>query len=237
MRTVLLLLLTLLLYALLYSFTAVMLIVCIAASYLPWKGLLTGAIQFWARSLFVLTGTSLQVTGKENIPSQRNYMILANHTSLFDIPAIMAVFPWVSWLGREYLTRIPLFNHMQKRMNFVSVSKNPGIDVRRIIRQSVSGAQRFSIALFPEGTRTIDGQLQPLKRGFIHIMRGANLDIVPVTLHGLFELKPKTRFTIHPFQRCHITIHPPLRFNHLVELSNSEIINRVTTALTTTSHN
>ena len=227
MRNALLILLTLVLYALLYSFSAIMLFVSIVASYLPGKFLLARAIQLWSRGLFLLTGSRLRIHGKENIPSKSNYLILANHTSLFDIPAIMAVFPYVSWLGREYLTRIPLFNHMQKRMNFVAVSKNPGTDVRRIIRQSVSSSSRFTIALFPEGTRTTDGKLQPFKRGFIHIMRGANLDILPVTLNGLFELKPKTRFSIHPFQRCDIIIHPPLRFNELVELSNSEIIERV----------
>ena len=230
MRNVLLILLTLVLYALLYSFSAIMVFVSIVASYLPGKFLLARSIQLWSRGLLWLTGTRLRIHGKENIPSKSNYLILANHTSLFDIPAIMAVFPYVSWLGREYLTRIPLFNHMQKRMNFVAVSKNPGADVRRIIRQSVSSSSRFTIALFPEGTRTTDGRLQPFKRGFIHIMRGANLDILPVQLNGLYEIKPKNRFTILPFRRCEVVIHPPLHFNELVELPNPEIIERVKSA-------
>ncbi len=227
MQNVLLIPLTVVLFALLYAYSALMLILCIFVSYLPGRFLLARSIQLWSLGLFWITGTRLSVRGKENIPKQSNYMILANHTSLFDIPAIMVVFPYVSWLGREYLTRIPLFNHLQKRMNFVSVGKNPGTDVRRIIRQSISGSERFTIALFPEGTRTTDGKPQPLKRGFVHIMRGANLDILPVTLKGLFELKPKTRFTIFPFQRCEILIHPPLRFEELVELPNPDIINRV----------
>lgn len=163
-------------------------------------------------------------------------MVLTNHASLFDIPALMVVFPNVAWLGREYLIRIPVFGHVLKRTNYIAVSNNPAMTVRLIIQRAITSSQKLRIALFPEGTRTKTGELQEFKRGFIHIMNGGDLDILPVVMTGLFDIKPKTRFYIKPCQKVTITICKPIKRSSLINLSNAEIIEQVRDVFTANYH-
>lgn len=218
---------TVFLYALLYGHTVIFLFLCLLVSYSTPRVVLFWFAQVWARGIFIILGTRLRIHGRENIPSTKRFMILTNHASLFDIPALMTVFPNVSWLGREYLTRIPVFGHMLKRTNYVAIGKNPAMNVRLIIQKAVFNSDKFIVALFPEGTRTITGELQDFKRGFIHIMHGGDLDILPVVMSGLFDVKPKIRFTIKPFQTVDIIIGKPIKRTSLINFSNEEIMNRV----------
>ena len=56
----------------------------------------------------------------------------------------------------------------------------------------------YHIAIFPEGTRTIDGRLNPFKKGGFHMAINTNTKILPVIVKGLYQIKPKNRWTIHP---------------------------------------
>ena len=85
-----------------------------------------------------------------------------------------------------------------------------------------------TVAIFPEGTRTLDGKLNSFYRGFIHLLRATENDILPVTLNGFYKLKPKNRFSIHFGSRLGVIIHPPLEGEKLATLSDREIIDRVT---------
>lgn len=219
-------LLTLVIYAGLYGFTTVMVPIGIAASYAAPRPLFCFIVKCWARGIFVLMGKRLHITGRGRVP-RRGFMIVTNHASLFDIPAIMAVFPDVAWLGRDHLLQVPLFGHLLKRMNYVGIGKDTTSSVRRILRQAVAGTSRFNIAVFPEGTRTLDGSLGEFKRGFVHILRAAELDLLPVRLKGMLELKPKDRFTIHPWVRLEVQIEQPLAFEQLKSLNNDEIVDKV----------
>ena len=220
--------LTLVIYAGLYGFTAVMVPIGIAASYAAPRPLFSFIVKCWARGIFVLMGKRLYITGQQRVP-RRGFLIVTNHASLFDIPAIMAVFPDVAWLGREYLLQVPLFGHLLKRMNYVGIGKDTTASVRKILRQAVVGTTRFNMAVFPEGTRTLDGSLGKFKRGFVHILRAAELDLLPVRLNGMLELKPKNRFTIYPWVRLEVQIEHPLPFEELKSMKNEEILDKVRT--------
>ncbi len=219
--------LTIFLYGVLYIHTAITVILCILATYLAPRAVFFWIAKIWARGVFIIIGARLRVTGWENIPSSKKIMILTNHASIFDIPAIAAVFSDIAWLGRDYLTRIPILSHMLKRANFIAVGRNPAMNVRLIIQKAILNAGKLRITLFPEGTRTKTGELQEFKRGFIYIMNGGDLDILPVVMNGLFDLKPKTRFCIKPFQTVNIIICKPIKRSELIGLSTEEIIKRV----------
>jgi 1-acyl-sn-glycerol-3-phosphate acyltransferase len=169
-------------------------------------------------------GKRLHVTGKEHFRKDHKYIVLANHASLFDIPAIMAVFSRVSWLGKEVLMKIPLFGQALKTIDYIPVPRPLTSGGRKIINDSIKNAGDITVSIFPEGTRTLDGGLQEFKRGFILILKGTELDVVPVTLNGMFALKPKKRFSINPFVRLEMIIHEPIANSALRDKSNDEIL-------------
>ena len=88
-------------------------------------------------------------------------------------------------------------------------------------------ANKRTVAIFPEGTRTLDGKLNSFYRGFIHLLRVTENDILPVTLNGFYKLKPKNRFSIHFGSRLGLIIHPPLEGEKLARQSDQEIMDRV----------
>jgi len=172
-------------------------------------------------------GKRLKIQGNEIFDKSKNYLIVTNHSSLFDILAIMAVKPAVSWFGRERLIKIPVFGHLLKSIDYIPMKSANIRNTKIMIDQLIHKSKGFTIAIFPEGTRTIDGKIQDFKRGFIHVLRAADLDILPITLNGLYELKPKTRFYIKFDAKVEVVVHKPIAKEELIAMSDKEIISTV----------
>ncbi len=185
--------------------------------------------RFWCRLIFLCAGKRLIIKGMENIEKGKPYLLLANHTSLFDIMAVMAFMPEIYWIGKEYLIKIPLFGTFLKKWGYLPIFTK---SIKKS-RQSIETAVRIAklgktIGIFPEGTRTIDGSVQDFKRGFLTILKNSRLDVLPVTLNGLFELKPKTRrLFLDPDEKLEVIIHPPIKNKSLIHKSDQEIISQI----------
>lgn len=210
-----------------YIFTAIMILFGFIVIFLRLEPILHWGIVFWARTLFLILGKRLHVYGKEHIKPNHKYILVTNHASLYDIPAIMACYPRVAWLGRSYLTKIPLFGFFLKQIDYVPIDPGNREKSRQALQEAIAKAGSLTIALFPEGTRTTNGQLGPFKRGFVHILRETGLDLLPVTMNGLFGFKPKNRLVIDPRPTIEIIFHQPIPNAELVALSDEEIIAKV----------
>jgi 1-acyl-sn-glycerol-3-phosphate acyltransferase len=88
-----------------------------------------------------------------------------------------------------------------------------------------SGTQ--TIAIFPEGTRTSDGNINRFRKGFVHILKATEMSVLPVTLNGFFLLKPKNRFTINFESKVDVVIHKPIGWEEFAEQDDRTILNRV----------
>ncbi|MFC2090878.1 lysophospholipid acyltransferase family protein [Bacteroidota bacterium] len=214
-------------FIVLYTYTAVVVLLVMLFSFLSWKKAIYGIIQFWAKSVFPIMGKRLHIKGRENFEKGKKYILLANHSSNFDIMGIMAIFPSVSWFGQEYLLRIPLFGRVLKMIDYIPMSIANIRNTRRMVTQLVENSNSKTVAIFPEGTRTINGRLNPFYRGFIYLLRASETDILPVTLNGFFELKPKTRFHINFSARLEVIIHKPINASELLQLEDKEIIDSI----------
>jgi len=225
MRSNIYVVVSILIYAVLYLFTALVVIFCIFFSYLNQEKFIEACIRFWAKTGFFIMGIRLRIKGEEFIEKGENYLLLANHSSLFDILAIMAINPRVSWFGREYLLKIPVFGHLLRMINYIPMRTANVRNTKVMLKQLVEKSVGLTIAMFPEGTRTIDGKIQDFKRGFIHVLRAADVRVLPITLNGLYELKPKNRFFIKYGTKVEIIIHKPIDREELIVKSDKEIIN------------
>lgn len=214
-------------FAVLYFFTAIMVILLILFSYLNLRGIVQFGIRFWAKSVFLLIGRKLRIHGNENFDRKKKYILIANHASLFDIMAIMSFFPGVSWFGRERLVKIPVFGHLLKSIDYIPMKSSNIRNTKEMLDQLVQNSNGLTIAIFPEGTRTTDGRINDFYRGFIHVLRASELEILPVTLKGFYELKPKNRFHIKFNTKINVVIHKPIENRELVEKNDKEIISTV----------
>ena len=220
-------LISIIVFGLLYVVTATGIFLGVILSWFKADKLVMSIKSIWAKIIFLLMFKKLQIKGKENINKNEKYILLANHASLFDIVAITSFYPEVSWFGHERLLKIPVFGWFLKMTDYVPFKEPTITNTRHMIDQLMEKAQNQSVALFPEGTRTTDGNINPFFRGFIYLFRSREINILPVTLKGFYEFKPKTRFNINFNAKLEVIIHKPIPRAELLDKKDSEIIKRV----------
>jgi 1-acyl-sn-glycerol-3-phosphate acyltransferase len=220
-------LITIPVYGILYVYTATGIFTAIFLSWINARKPLLFLSKLWAKSVFLLMGKIIHVRGKENINEGEKYILIANHASMFDIVAIMSFYPEVSWFGHERLLRVPVFGKFLKMTDYVPFREPTVTNTRHMLEQLMEKANDRSVALFPEGTRTASGKINPFYRGFIYLFRSREIGILPVTLNGFYDFKPKTRFYINFGSKLEIVIHKPIAREELINKSDSEITTTV----------
>ena len=211
-------------FAVLYFQTAIIVIIILPFAYLHLKKTVKFLARFWAKSVFWILGKKLRIYGIENYSITRRYIIIANHASLFDIMAIMSFCPDVAWFGHERLMKIPVFKQVLKRIDYMP-TKEPNIrNTKLMLDEIIQKLKHRTIAIFPEGTRTLNGNLNDFFRGFIYILKASDADILPVTLNGFYSLKPKNRFYINFSAKISVVINKPINTIDLKVKTDNDII-------------
>jgi 1-acyl-sn-glycerol-3-phosphate acyltransferase len=129
-----------------------------------------------------------EVSGLENLPADGAFLMAANHASHFDPPFIGAKVPrQMSFFARKTLWSGKFACWWLDAVGTIPVDRDGGQDVgalKRVLRALGTGRV---LILFPEGTRSPDGQLQPPKPGVGFIVCKTQVPVVPVRIFGSFE--------------------------------------------------
>ena len=227
MRQPVLYIYTVLTYAVLYPFTIFNTLLVLTLNRLGLQKAIRRVLGFWAKGTFIILGKHFKIEGRENINKERKYILIANHSSLFDIMGIMTLCPGLSWFGRAHLLNIPVFGKLLKVINYIPMKSSDLKNVKQMIDQLVENTKNRTVAIFPEGTRTINGELSTFHKGFLHVLKASKLDILPVSLIGFYAFKPKNRFYFDYSIKLFAKIHPPIPYNELEKLEDKEIIHKV----------
>jgi 1-acyl-sn-glycerol-3-phosphate acyltransferase len=220
------------LFAILYCYTAVGVLIVLIFAFLNMKTPIRFLFRNWAKSVFLIMGKKFTVNGMENIKKGEKYILVANHGSLFDIVAITSFYPdGLSWFGHERLLKVPIFKRILIMTDYIPFRKNSVRNTKEMLDMLVQKSRIQSVAMFPEGTRTLDGKIKDFYKGFIHLFRTTETGILPVTLNGFYQLKPKNRFYINFDSKLNVVIHRPIIKEELKDKSDIEIIDRVRTII------
>ena len=156
-------------------------------------------------------------------------LLLANHQSFLDPPLIG--FPLsrpVSFLARDNLFRVPLVGAFMRGIHVMPINREsvgPG-SIKEAIRRMRDG---HLVCLFPEGTRTFDGQVGELKPGFLALARLARVPVYPIGIAGAFEAFPRGATFIRP-RTVRVVFGAALPAD-AVQGDQNEVLLRVHTAL------
>ncbi len=133
----------------------------------------------------------LQVTGREHVPREGGCVLASNHCSFLDPPILAggALHRAVYFMARDTLFKGFLAWGLP-RVCVIPLSREKG-DVAAL-RKSIDLLKKGRcVGLFPEGTRSMDGQLQPAKGGIGFLLAKASVPVVPAYIHGSFDAYPK----------------------------------------------
>ncbi|MGH9733827.1 MAG: lysophospholipid acyltransferase family protein [Candidatus Acidiferrales bacterium] len=151
-------------------------------------GITMKAIQILLRA----TGVRVHVQGLEEIPPGV-CIFAANHISTIDPLAFIPAIPRrIAILVKHELFRIPLLGTAMKTAQFVPVDRTDREAAAASVDLSIERLkQGMSFAIYPEGTRSPNGRLQPLKKGAFTMAIGAGVPIVPVSIVGAQKIMQK----------------------------------------------
>lgn len=123
----------------------------------------------------------------ERVPASGPVILASNHASIIDPPLVgTGLNRGISYLARESLFRFPVVGWVLRKWDAVPVDREGGgaRGLKAIMDRLLAGG---GIILFPEGTRTMDGKLQPARSGIGLTVIKSNAPIVPVRVFGTFE--------------------------------------------------
>jgi len=156
--------------------------------------------QRWSHGLTFICGLKLTVRGLENLVPGRSYIYVSNHASLLDIPVITVGVPdQIRIVYKKELEKIPFLGWGLKWGSYIGIDRGSSADARRSLEEAIQKIRNgASVFMYAEGTRTLDGKLQPFKRGAFNLAITAGVPVVPLTINGTYRVLPKSTLTIHP---------------------------------------
>ncbi|MDO9567023.1 MAG: lysophospholipid acyltransferase family protein [Candidatus Desulfaltia sp.] len=154
----------------------------------------------WARFILAASRIKVKVIGLSNIDPSRPYIYMPNHQGNFDIPILQAYLPvQFRWLAKAELFKTPIFGYAMGKAGHISIDRSN----RKSAFKSLTNAARIirngvSVLIFPEGTRSSDGNIRHFKNGGFFLAVDSGVPIVPVIIHGLWPLMLKNKVFVRP---------------------------------------
>lgn len=173
-------------------------------------GLVARVVSRWASSLLRLAGATVTVEGLEQIPDEP-VVFVCNHQGNFDIPVMLtSLGRSVGLVAKKEMESVPLVNGWMKELCCVFLDReNPRAAVSALNAAAAFVREGRSMVIFPEGTRSPDGEIGEYKGGAFKIAQKNGVKIVPMVIDGTRNLMKKNSLWIHP-AAVTLRILPPL---------------------------
>lgn len=162
----------------------------------------------WLARLFF----DFRVIHPERIPEEGGVILASNHQSYFDPPLVgICSHRGVHYLARKTLLKWPFFGPLFPAMNVIPVDRdgNDMAALKTVIRKIRDGE---GVVLFPEGTRTRDGNLQPAQAGVGLVIAKTGAPVVPMRIFGAYEAFPRGAKGIH-LHPIRVVVGKPIHFS------------------------
>lgn len=141
-------------------------------------------VQWVFRVVIFLSGIHLTVQGRENIPDDKPVLYVGNHNSYFDVVVgYTCVKGLCGFVAKKEMLKIPLLSMWMKYLHCLFLDRSNVKEGLKTILSAVNQIKEgISIWIFPEGTRSRDGQMLPFKEGSMKIAEKSGCPIIPVAL-------------------------------------------------------
>lgn len=194
-------------------------IVTILTALVTLAGTMTGKLDFWgywpahlwSRFTCAIFLMKVKVEGRENIDPKQSYVFVANHQGAYDIWAIYGYLNHnFKWLMKKELENIFMVGKACKKAGHIMVDDSSIAGIRDTIAESEQTLRGgMSLVIFPEGSRTWDGNMTEFKRGAFMLAAEFKLPVVPITIDGSFRAMPRYTYCMTP-SVIRLVIHKPI---------------------------
>ncbi|HEV3468171.1 MAG TPA: lysophospholipid acyltransferase family protein [Pyrinomonadaceae bacterium] len=183
-----------------------------------------GRLQHWCASAWsrMIARTALldvRVRGAEHLRAAESYVFLSTHQSWMDIPVMLGYLPaQLRIAAKREVFQIPFLGWHMRRGGHISINRGSTAEAVASLRRAAAELRRGGVSafLFPEGTRTRDGSLQPLKKGGFRLAIESGLAVVPVAIVGTRRAMPRGSMVLRPGP-VEMHLGPPIPTRHLTD--------------------
>lgn len=192
------------------------------------------AAHLWGRRMFESVQAQISLKGElPHFNDGRPYVIISNHASHFDIPAVFATIPAsVRMVAKKELYSIPIFGWGMKRHEFVCIDrKNREQAVKDLAKASELMKSGIVIWIAAEGTRTRTGKLQPFKKGVFMLAINTQAVIVPMMIEGTNKILPPDTLNFSLGEKVTVHLGPTVDTAGMTEANRDELMDKVRTIM------
>ncbi|HLO61266.1 MAG TPA: lysophospholipid acyltransferase family protein [Bacteroidales bacterium] len=190
--------------------------------------------MLWTRLYLTCNpGWHLKVEGRKNIGHGRNYIFVANHQSVIDIALLNQLNVNFRWVSKIELSRVPFVGWVIRMNGHILVKRGDKLSVVMMAESCIDVLKKgISVFMFPEGTRSSDGNIQPFKEGAFILAKSVDVPIIPVVIDGAgealprhgFWFQPRQTFTVRILEEIPVETVQCLELNELINLTSDRMI-------------
>lgn len=163
-------------------------------------------IEIFGRAAFKLLGVRVFSCGKKP-DINRNYLVVCNHQSILDIPLVIGYVGPTPFIAKKELGKFPMINVFLKYLGSELIDRGnirqTALTIREVMRKLNEG---YHFVIFPEGTRSPDGEVHEFKPRSLEIAMKAKVPILPVSIWGNHLVIPKHKLIVN-YNKTGILIH------------------------------
>ena len=169
--------------------------------------------RWWGRIIIRTLLLPVKVEGRENLQKGQSYVFVSNHQGAFDIFLIYGFLGRnFKWMMKRQIRQIPFVGKACEAAHHIFVDKRGPSRIRESYEQARQTLREgMSLVVFPEGSRSFTGHMGKFRRGAFMLADELQLPVVPLTINGSFNVKPRMRDIYwvfwHPLR---LTIHAPI---------------------------
>ena len=169
-----------------------------------------------------------RVEGIENLDPKGTYVMVLNHNSMVDILSIYNLPLVFKWVSKKEVYRIPIVGRLLLAHGDIVINRASTKEAMQLVhtRGKEWLAKGASVAIFPEGTRSKDGEIHNFKAGAFILAKDAEVPILPIVLEGTDRVARKG-FFMNWSNRITIKILPPVSKQDVVERPIKEVMAEV----------
>lgn len=187
---------------------------------MPWqeyKPFVDEQVRSWITPMVEMAGVEFVVKGQEKIPLGEPVIYTPNHAGAFDIPAVILTTPAMPmFMAKKELLKLPMINKWMDVVDCVFVDRNNKNTARSSLQDAIDKVKTGrSLVIFPEGTRSKDGNLGEFRGGAMKVAMETGATVVPVLIEGSRERLEATSNVTGG--KVHVTFLDPIKTTGLTK--------------------
>jgi len=174
----------------------------------------------WAKAIMYTSPVwSFRVTGAQNIDPGKHYVIVANHQSLLDILLVLAALKLhFKFMAKQELFCIPFIGWHMAAAGYIPLVRSSRVSGKDALTHARDWLSReVSVLFFPEGTRSLNGEIKDFKAGAFKTAKEMGVEILPVILDGTGAAVPKKSWKLNKITEFRVKIGKPSKVKSVGE--------------------